>query len=343
MKIQSYDIQQDSMHKLGKSRDALGKMTVWASGAQPASDEPSYILDINQSTWEYAAEKAGKTSEDSAGDISDTKTETKLRLIEALVYQMTGKHIKLQVKQPNLDSSGQDIQPDKGMNPVQERDGWGLLYEYQEAVQENESIRYSSGGTVTTSDGKTITFSLEFNMSRSYYQENSLNIRMGDAAKVDPLVVVMDGSMPVLSRNKKDFDLNGDGKTEQIPFAMGGSGFLSLDRNKDGIINDGSELFGPQSGDGFAELRAYDLDHNGWIDESDDVFSQLSILSLSENGDKTLVKLADVGIGAIYLQEISTPFEIKDTADEYGDIRSSSFYLRENGKAGTIHHIDLSL
>jgi hypothetical protein len=180
-------------------------------------------------------------------------------------------------------------------------------------------------------------------MSRSYYEQTSLTIRMGDAAKVDPLVVVMNGGTPSLSRNKVDFDLNSDGVAEQIAFAAGGSGFLALDRDGDGAITNGSELFGPQSGDGFMELRVYDLDHNGWIDEADDAFGRLSILSLSESGEKTLVKLADVGIGAIYLQEVGTPFEIKDTADTYGEIRSSSFYLRENGTAGTIHHIDLSL
>jgi len=343
MKIQGYSIQQNSMHKLEKSRDAREKITAWTDDSQSESAEPSFILDINQSTREYAAEKASKTSEDCTDDLNDTKTETKLRLIEALVYQMTGKHIKLQVKQPLLDTSGQDVQTVKGMNPVQERDGWGLIYEYQEAVSENESIRFSSGGTVTTSDGKAITFSLEFNMSRSYYQENSTSIRMGDAAKIDPLVMVLDGETPTLGRNKVNFDLDSDGKADQIAFATGGSGFLALDRNGDGTINDGSELFGPQSGNGFLELRAYDLDHNGWIDESDDVFSQLSILSLSENGDKTLVKLSDVGIGAIYLQETSTPYDFKDTTDEYGEMKSSSVFLRENGTAGTIHHIDLSL
>ena len=343
MKIQNYSVQQDCLHRLNKSRDASEKLTIWADGTQPAEDDASFVVEINQQAYEQSASKTGKTSNDGAEECQDQKTETKLRLIEALVYQMTGKHIKLQVKTPQLDSSGESAPMPKDMSPVQARDGWGLIYEYQETVAESESIRFNSGGTVTTTDGKTISFSLDFSMSRSYYQQSSMSVRMGDAAKVDPLVVVMDGSAPSLSRSRVDFDLDSDGTLEQIAFATGGSGFLALDRNEDGMIGDGSELFGPESGNGFAELRVYDLDRNGWIDESDDVFARLSIMTLSESGEKTLVRLAEVGIGAIYLQEVSSPFELKNTDEEYGQIRSSSVYLRENGTAGTIHHIDLSL
>lgn len=326
------------MHKLQKSRDAVEKLTVWTDGAQPTGDEASYVVEINQQAHEHTASKTSQTSNDCADDCRDQNTQTKLRLLEALVYQMTGKRVKLQVSLPQLDST--EAQP---MAPVQPRDGWGLVYEYQETIAEEESIQFNSGGKVTTADGKSISFSLEFNMSRSYYQQSSVSIRMGDAAKIDPLVVVLNGGTPTLSKNRVAFDLNSDGKKEQIAFATGGSGFLALDRNGDGEINDGSELFGPQCGNGFSELRAFDLDKNGWIDESDEVFGRLSILSMSDSGEKTLVKLGDVGIGAIYLQEVGTQFEFKDMQAEYGQMRSSSIYLRENGSAGTIHHIDLAL
>ena len=41
----------------------------------------------------------------------------------------------------------------------------------------------------------------------------------------------------------------------------------ALDINEDGKINDGKELFGTASGNGFGDLAAYDQDNNGWIDE----------------------------------------------------------------------------
>lgn len=68
-------------------------------------------------------------------------------------------------------------------------------------------------------------------------------------------------SRPAASLTERDFafDIDLDGHADQIAFVGTGSGFLALDRNGDGEINDGSELFGPESGDGFAELAAYDL------------------------------------------------------------------------------------
>jgi hypothetical protein len=47
---------------------------------------------------------------------------------------------------------------------------------------------------------------------------------------------------------------------------------------KDGRVNDGRELFGPITGDGFAELAAYDDDGNNWIDENDGIYDNLSIV-----------------------------------------------------------------
>ena len=62
-----------------------------------------------------------------------------------------------------------------------------------------------------------------------------------------------------------------------------------MDRNGDGKINDGSELFGTKSGDGFKDLASYDADGNGWIDENDAIFSQLKIWTKDEDGKDKLI------------------------------------------------------
>ena len=72
------------------------------------------------------------------------------------------------------------------------------------------------------------------------------------------------------------FDLDADGEEEEISM-LKGSGYLALDKNEDGIINDGSELFGTGNGDGFADLARYDEDGNGWIDENDSILSLIHI------------------------------------------------------------------
>ena len=110
-------------------------------------------------------------------------------------------------------------------------------------------------------------------------------------------------------------------------------------------INDGSELFGTKSGDGFGDLREYDSDGNGWIDENDDVFSKLKVWCKDENGKDILMDLKEADIGAIFLGEQQTEFSLGG-ADGYRDgvIRSTGVFLREStDAAGTVQHVDLSL
>jgi hypothetical protein len=139
-------------------------------------------------------------------------------------------------------------------------------------------------------------------------------------------------------------DLNADGTAESAHFVAAGSGFLVFDRNADGRINDGREMFGPSSGDGFEELSRLDDDGNGWIDESDQSYARLRVWTKSAAGADQLLTLAETGVGAISLGRIATPFDLKDADNaSRGEIRSSGIYLREDGSAGTIQQIDLAV
>jgi hypothetical protein len=337
MKIAEASIQTSSAHKIETSREVSEKLEIFSAGN--SADEPAFVLDIGSDR----AITTGRTYFSCDQEYAeDEDTQIKLKLLEDFVFQLTGKQVKLRSPKMRINSgSTEAAAAGKEIKGTRQRDGWGLVYEYKELTKESENIKFSATGTVTTSDGRTVEFNLEFLMSREYLREHYINVKAGDAAKVDPLVVVFGKATPVLGKIKEAFDLDSDGEPEQISFATEGSGFLALDKNEDGSINDGSELFGPTSGNGFSELRAYDIDGNGWIDESDDVFGKLSVLTMSKDGQKMTFKLGELGIGAIYLNEIGTAFGIKDEAGEYGEMRSSSIYLRENGTAGTIHHIDL--
>ena len=110
------------------------------------------------------------------------------------------------------------------------------------------------------------------------------------------------------------------------------------------MINDGSELFGTRSGHGFADLAAYDVDGNGWIDEADEIWDRLKIWYKDEKGEDVLCSLKDKGVGAICLQNASTDFSLKsgDLNRTLGAIRSSGIFLYENGNVGTIQHVDVA-
>jgi len=158
----------------------------------------------------------------------------------------------------------------------------------------------------------------------------------------DPLAINFDGTAAELTQSKFAFDLDADGREEQIAFVGAGSGFLALDHNGDGTINDGSELFGPTSGDGYAELARYDSHGNGWIDAADPVYRQLRIWSRNAAGDTHLEGLDQRNVGAIYLGQIASPFMLKDADNQLlGAVRATDLYLQENGAAGTVQQIDL--
>jgi hypothetical protein len=138
------------------------------------------------------------------------------------------------------------------------------------------------------------------------------------------------------------FDLNSDGTKEQIAFVAPGSGFLALDKNGDGTINNGSELFGPGTGNGFKDLAAYDSDGNGWIDENDAVFNNLRIWTKDSAGNDQLFTLSQKGVGALYLGNVATPFSVKDEQNALlGQVRSTGIFLQENGTVGTLQQVDL--
>ena len=94
------------------------------------------------------------------------------------------------------------------------------------------------------------------------------------------------------------------------------SGFLALDKNSDGIINDGSELFGTKTGNGFSELAEYDSDGNGWIDENDEVYDQLKVWVKDENGKDTLLSLKEANVGAICLGSSKTTFHVTESTKQ---------------------------
>ncbi len=285
-------------------------------------------------------------------EISD-KDKQKIYLLQKMIETLTGKRIKfLHPKKLNLDKPLSDKALEKlistggvnagGTGQAVQRQGWGLEYDLHEAHYEKQDMSFSAKGSVKTSDGKEIDFDLELNMSREFVSRTDVSMRAGDAVVKDPLVVNFGSSSASLTSQKYSFDIDSDGTSDQISFAGAGSGFLAFDINNDGTINNGSELFGPQSGNGFNDLAQYDSDINGWIDENDEIYDKLRIWTKDENGNDQLFAIGEKGIGAIYLGSAATAYDMKTSSnDTLGSIARSGIYLTENGKAGTIQHVDL--
>ncbi|HSL40616.1 MAG TPA: hypothetical protein VK857_09600, partial [Desulforhopalus sp.] len=220
-------------------------------------------------------------------------------------------------------------------------EGFGLAYDYHQSRYEYEKTEFNAGGMITTADGQEIEFSVSLSMSREFSSEQNIQIRAGEALK-DPLVLNFSGTAAQLGQRDFHFDIDADGHKDQIAFVAPGSGFLALDKNGDGVINDGRELFGALSGNGFADLATHDRDGNLWIDENDPIYQDLRIWSLDAEGNDQLIALGMAGVGAIYLGHIDTQFSLNDSNNALlGQVRQTGLALMESGLAVTVQQLDL--
>ena len=349
-----------SSYARSEQQDAVGGVSLAKAGENgfAASDMATVLssdqFDISRQGLEYSysLDTSECSQTDGAGDVSyeiSSEDQIKIKLIENFLRKLTGKDVMLRIPikikvsrsdDPDL-TARTKIQID-GQNSQNSNQGWGLEIDAIRLYSESSSYSFSSAGLIKTEDGREISFSLNIQASREFMEKSSFSLRAGDAALTDPLVLSLKGGLPDLLDEQMSFDLDSDGSEDQISKLAEGNGYLALDLNEDGLVSNGSELFGTASGDGFADLAAYDSDSNSWIDESDPIFNQLRIWEQHGDGSSTLLALGEIGIGAIYLGHMAGAFDIKNESnDMQGRIQSSGVYLWENGQAGTLHQLDL--
>lgn len=199
-----------------------------------------------------------------------------------------------------------------------------------------QQLSLSAQANVQTQRG-----SVEIALSSSLFHEERYTMEtLVHQSAIDPLVINLQGELPSVEDTKSfSFDLNSDGKKEAIALLKSGNGFLALDANENGKIDDGRELFGTTSGNGFADLALFDEDKNGVIDENDAVFDQLRIWQKSAL-DEGLMSLKQARVGALLLENVSSLFEYKHEGINNASLRNSSLALFDDGKASWISHID---
>ena len=354
MKIVSSGMQMASTHASTQHHEIKESLRMWVGDrrpdfegrGRPASRPPADAVRISD------AGRAAQSGEAAAIDKSadETGNDPRLTLLRLMLRYMTGMDVEvfdsrdLQPEQPPPDIP-QVPTSANAANPPRPA-GWGVEYDRHERYTETEQTRFAASGTVQTADGREISFQVELSMSRSYHEESDVRLRLGDAARQqkDPLVLNFAGTAAQLLDQRFSFDLDADATTENINRLAAGSGFLVFDRNGDGQVNDGSELFGTKSGDGFADLASLDGDSNGWIDENDAGYARLKVWTPDAEGNGALRSLQEADVGALSLARIATPFALKNGSnDSLGQIRSSGIFLQENGGAGTIQQVDLSV
>lgn len=141
----------------------------------------------------------------------------------------------------------------------------------------------------------------------------------GSQKSSSPLVFDLDGDgIEITQLSDKSttlFDLNADGRRTQMAWVAPEDAFLALDRDGNGRIDTGKELFGDQTvlangkkaADGYAALTELDSNHDGQINAQDARFKDLRLWrDLDQNGisnSNELLTLAQVGITQISLSK----------------------------------------
>jgi hypothetical protein len=222
--------------------------------------------------------------------------------------------------------------------PAPQRAGWGLEVDLAVTQIDRTAVSFRATAQVTTADGRQLAAAASLDMERVSTRTAEVHLRAGDARVKDPLAVNLDGG-PVSLAGTQRLDLDGDGQAEEVAQLAGGSAWLARDLDGSGAVESGAELFGPATGDGFGELAALDGDGNGWVDEGDRAFAELALWD-----GRTLTPLAAAGIGALSTASAATPLAVSgDGGAPAGQIRATGLYLREDGAAGTLQHVDLAV
>lgn len=159
-----------------------------------------------------------------------------------------------------------------------------------------------------------------------------------------PIVIATGKSLNYsLTRPKQGvlFDLDGDGVLEQISWTKENSevAFLALDRNGNGVIDNGTELFGdhtlPGVANGFAALHSLGgVNDDGMIDANDPLFA--SLLLWTDRNHNGISEPDELAPASNTLEAIGLGYTITTKTDSAGNLYRLEGWARraEDGKTG---------
>jgi len=363
MIVQDYNISMESSQELIQRREVSSSLQTWNNNNRLAisqqqqsqrvevqeEQDHAFLLDISRQSLESFNKAMKQAAQMTPAlpatdlDSEESSLPSELQMMKMLLEKIFG--IKIEIT--DMTEGGQQSQGETASvkaspqpsdpQPQLQNQGLNFSFSYHEIRYEKEMVQFAAQGGVTTADGRTINFNANLEMSKETFAEINIQIA-GNNTQQDPLALNFDGKGVQLTGKKFDFDLDTDGENEKISFLEQGSGFLVLDKNQNGEVDNGSELFGPATDNGFLELKAYDLDDNDWIDENDAIFYQLSLWTKNAEGEDLLSSLQENNVGAIYLRNVATQFDLGA-----GELKETGIFLQETGGVNYIQEVDLLL
>lgn len=165
---------------------------------------------------------------------------------------------------------------------------------------------------------------------------------------LSPLVLDINGNgITTLGLNLRRFDLNADGVLEYCGWLNGQDGFLALDRNGNGSIDSGAELFGDytiladgrRAQNGFAALAELDANGDGLVDDRDPLWHQL-LLWRDANGN-AISEYYEIGtVASFRIAALELSYRPGRGTDANGnDRRLEGHFRRTDGRRSSMEDI----
>lgn len=196
-----------------------------------------------------------------------------------------------------------------------------------------QQLSASFSGAVSLQDGTSIQWDFQFEQV-----ESSFSFAMQRAADVkDPLVLSLDGSYRATGQ-WLNFAMSADSQS-RLDKLGGAQYYLVHDKNQNGRADDGTELFGPSSGQGFAELAQLDDDGNGFIDQADRAFNQL----YAWQPEQGLQSLSALQIGALSVTSASTTFDYYQQEQLQAKLSRSGIALTTDRQVALLQQVDFTV
>ena len=187
---------------------------------------------------------------------------------------------------------------------------------------------YWDGKDLIINDGLTVKNFKNGDLNIRLREEDDTRPDIRDAMSIrSPIIIDMNGDGVKTTAQGKHtyFDHDGNGFAENTGWVDSNDALLVLDRNQNGLIDDGKELFGSntllssgkRAQNGFEALAEFDENRDGVIDAADSVWSRLQLWQdKNQNGlvdEGELLSLSNTQITAIGLKYLKG-----DKKDENG-------------------------
>ncbi|WP_322110970.1 calcium-binding protein [Steroidobacter gossypii] len=247
---------------------------------------------------------------------------------------------------------------------IEDEDGLGVVMLGNRVLsggtrtEDDPENTYYGGGNTYVLNGTTLTINgglvinnfnngdLSINLRTEEEDEDEEETPDTDEAehRTSPIVLDLDGDgIETLQLGASYFDLDGDGLSERTGWVSPDDGLLVHDRDGNGVISSGAELFGNNSvlsngqraEHGFQALAEYDSNGDGVVDVQDAAYASLQVWrdfngnGVSDVGE--LQSLADAGV-----LSIGTGYNVSTHVDANGhEHRQVATILLSNGTAST--------